>query len=440
MIDRVIKSFYLATLGCPKNEIDSEAIEADLLAVGAVRVDNPGDADLIIVNSCGFINDAKVESIHTVLSLNQERRKDSVLVLCGCLPARYNLRRSLDEVDLFLSSKQHGQLLQRLNDFGWQIGTDRAAQKRIPPKLPFGYIRISEGCDNRCAYCAIPDIKGSYASRPLEEIIDEAEFLCAHGVKELVLIGQDTTLYGKNLPRKASLSVLLEELTKNQCDWIRLLYAHPAHLTDSTISAMAENDKVVKYIDLPLQHINDRILRRMNRQVARHKIEKLIDHLRIRLPGLALRTTFIVGFPGETDLDFAELLDFCEKIEFDHVGIFKYSPEDGTPAYKFRDRVEESVIEERYLTLLDTQNMISHKKQQARIGARERVLLHEIDDDGKGHGRGWFQAPEVDGQVIIENCSAIPGAFVDVAIERCDAYDLYARQIVCAGSNGVEGR
>lgn len=429
MGERPKKTYYLATLGCPKNEVDSEAIESDLIAAGLARIDDFRRADLVIVNSCGFVNDAKVESIHTVLSLDNERRKDSILVLCGCLPARYNLTRSLDEVDILLPWSKHNELLQRLSDIGWQVGTHPAEQKRMPPKTPFGYLRISEGCDNRCAYCAIPDIKGPFTSRPLEEILEEADYLSSNGVKEIVLIGQDTTLYGKGLIEPVSLGTLLNKLGEFSFDWIRILYAHPAHLDNETITAMAQNARVVKYLDIPLQHINDRLLKKMNRKVTRLQVERLIEKLRARIPGMVLRTTFIVGFPGETDLEFAELLDFCEAAQFDNVGIFKYSPEEGTPAFRFRGRVDEAMIEERYLTLLDTQNMISAKKQLARLGSKERVLLHSVEPDGKGFARGWFQAPEVDGQVIVENCGATPGGFIDVMIERNDSYDLYARQI-----------
>ena len=429
MNERSVRTYYLATLGCPKNEVDSEAIEADLISAGLDRAQNSASADLLIVNSCGFINDAKVESIHTVLELNQDRRKDSVLVLCGCLPARYNLTRALGEVDIFLPWGKHGELIRRLNDLGWSLGRAPAALKRMPPKAPYGYLRISEGCDNKCSYCAIPYIKGPFASRPMDEIMAEAEFLSSCGLKELVLIGQDTTRFGEDLPGKTSLPILFEKLSNFKFNWIRLMYAHPAHLNGDTIVALAENDKMVNYIDLPLQHINDRVLRRMNRKASRMKIERLIKRLRAQIPDLVLRTTFIVGFPGETDREFAELVKFCEATAFDNVGIFKYSPEDGTPAFKYRGRVDRNTIEERYLTLLDVQNMISARKQSSRLNSRERVLLQSVDSDGRGYGRAWFQAPEVDGQIIIENCRAKPGKFLNVVIERSDAYDLYGRQI-----------
>jgi ribosomal protein S12 methylthiotransferase len=423
------KTFFLETLGCPKNEVDSETIEVELTAAGLTRISEPELADLVIVNSCGFIRDAKIETIHCVLNLHEMRKRGSVLVLCGCLPARYDLQRSLDEVDIFLPWQKHGQLVTRLREIGWPLAKQSLVLKRTAPLAPFGYLKISEGCDNRCAYCAIPDIKGPFTSRPLSAIMREAEFLCDRGTRELVLIGQDTTLYGRNAEEEASLPLLLERLTAiRSCEWIRLMYAHPAHLSEDAIEALATIDKMVKYIDLPLQHINDRILTRMNRKVGRRQIENLIERLRSRIPGIVLRTTFIVGFPGETDKEFGELLDFCEKTQFDNVGVFKYSPEDGTPAYAFSDRLEEEVVEERYLTLLDAQNMISGSRLARRVNLEERVLLHSVNSDGIGYGRGWFQAPEVDGQVIIEGCKRKPGQFVDVTITRYDAYDLYARQ------------
>jgi ribosomal protein S12 methylthiotransferase len=433
-VGETAKTYYLATLGCPKNEVDSEALEMELLSAGLKRAANSGSADLILVNSCGFINDAKVETIQTVLDLHQERKAGSVLVLCGCLPARYNLTRALNEVDIFLPWNKHHELLSRLQDMGWQFGAisgkSALSPKRIKPASPSAYLRISEGCDNRCAYCAIPDIKGPFTSRPFQEIIDEAGYLCDHGVKELVIIGQDTTLYGHNGADDIGLPALLESLAnETSCQWIRLMYAHPAHLNDNIISVMASTDNIVKYIDLPLQHINDRLLKKMNRKVDRKQIETLLGKLREQIPQLVLRTTFIVGFPDETDQEFTELLDFCEDVKFDNVGVFKYSPEEGTPAYSHSGRVAEEVIDERYLTLLDIQNMISNGKLVKRVGSREKALLHEVDSDGVGHARCWFQAPEVDGQVLIESCKSKPGDFVDITIARSDAYDLFAREL-----------
>lgn len=426
----IAKSYYLATLGCPKNEVDSEAIEADLQAAGLEPALEPTSADLLIVNSCGFITDAKTETIHTVLELHQMRKKNAIMVMCGCLPARYNLSRSLDEVDIFLPWYKHRELLAKLQEIGWTKTDERAIGNRIQPSNPYGYLKISEGCDNHCAYCAIPEIKGPFSSRDMGEILDEAGFLCEHGVKELILIGQDTTLYGRHSNDNGTLPQLLDRLSAIPgCEWIRLMYAHPAHLEDSLIEAFAEHPKMVKYIDLPLQHISDRILKLMNRKTTRREIESLIEKLRAKIPGLALRTTFIVGFPGETDTDFGELLDFCEAVEFENVGVFKYSPEEGTPAYYYPGRLREKAVEERYLTLLDLQNIISQRKLTFRLNQQERVLLHKVEADGTGYARAWFQAPEVDGLVIIDNCSVAPGEFADVSFTRADAYDLYATQV-----------
>jgi ribosomal protein S12 methylthiotransferase len=427
--DEYTRTYHLVTLGCAKNEIDSEALEMDMLATGLVKVEDSRLADLLIVSSCGFINEAKAESIHTVLDLHQDRKKGSVLVLCGCLPARYDLSRSLNEVDIFLPWKKHGELIPRLREIGWHIENIRSENRRMPPNPSYGYLRVSEGCDNRCSYCAIPDIKGPFKSRPPAEIAAEAKYLCDGGVRELVIIGQDTSLYGRDGDEGTTLATLIEKLSELSCDWIRVMYAHPAHLDDSSIEAMAESAKVVKYIDLPLQHVSDRVLRSMNRKVTRQDIEKLIADLRGRMPGIALRTTFIVGFPGETDADFEELLDFCEAAKFENVGIFKYSREDGTPAYSFGGQVDEGVIDERYLTLMDVQNKISGEKLNRLVNTRERVLLDRVEPDGRGYARGWFQAPEVDGAVIIDDCEAQPGSFIDVVVERCEAYDLYAKLV-----------
>jgi ribosomal protein S12 methylthiotransferase len=430
------ETYYLTTLGCPKNEIDSEALEIDLQSVGLVQADNPDCADLLLVNSCGFINDAKIETVQTILNLHQGRKDGSLLVLCGCLPARFNLTSALNEVDLFLPWDKHRELIARLQSLGCRFpnpaGVTRImpVPRRVPPTSSFAYLRISEGCDNRCAYCAIPDIKGPFTSRPKAEIIDEAKYLCENGVRELVIIGQDITLYGRNGAPGSSLHRLLMELSETtDFEWIRLMYAHPAHLSDETISVMASKSNIVKYIDLPLQHINDQILKNMNRRVTRRQIETLIEKLRRQMPEIALRTTFIVGFPGETDKQFEELLDFCEETKFDNIGVFKYSPEEGTPAFDLDGRPDDEIIDERYLTLLDIQNMISAGKLNRRVNCREQVLLQEVDSDGVGYARGWFQAPEVDGQVIIDGCRARPGEFIDVVIERSDAYDLFAREL-----------
>jgi ribosomal protein S12 methylthiotransferase len=420
------KKYHLLTLGCAKNQVDSEAIEAELISAGLESTDRIGSADLILVNSCGFINDAKIETIDTVLQCHNRRKSGSVLAICGCLPARYDLRGAFEEVDIFLPSDHHGCLIEKLNDMGWGLSRREADSKRLYPSAPYGYLKISEGCDNFCSYCAIPFIKGKFTSRPAEEIIREAQFLVGGGARELILIGQDTTLYGKDNEDCGNLVNLFDLLADvDGCDWIRLMYAHPAHLDAAMIDAISSHEKIVNYIDLPLQHISDRILQAMNRKTSRGQIESLIEKLRSEIPGITLRTTFMVGFPGETDREFAELLDFCEGVRFDSVGIFKYSSEDGTSAEKLAGRVSDGDIEQRYLTLLDLQNMISGELLIKRLGTREKVLLQEIDTDGKRVGRARYQAPEVDGQVIVENCSGNIGEYEDVVIQRSDAYDLY---------------
>jgi len=422
------KSYFLVTLGCAKNQIDSEAIEVDLIAAGLTKASDVEQADLVLLNSCGFIRDAKIETIDMAFELHGRRKKGSILVMCGCLPARYNLSQTLGEVDIFLPSNEHDSLISKLREAGWIYERKEQSVKRVNPQTPFGYIRISDGCDNYCSYCAIPYIKGPYASRSSDDIFREAAYLCENGVRELVLVGQDTTLYGTDYSEQSTLADLFDRLVSiDTCDWIRLMYAHPAHLDDSTIDSFARHKKLVKYIDLPLQHINDRVLGLMNRKTNRKRTEELIEKLRTEIPGLSLRTTFIVGFPGETDEEFGELLDFCEASRFDHVGIFKYSVEDGTVAARLPGKLEDEVIEERFLTLLDLQNKISGELLSARVGSREKVIIQELEN-GTGFGRAWFQAPEVDGQVVIENCSASSGEMVDVVIERSDAYDLFGVQ------------
>jgi len=424
------KKYYLATLGCPKNEVDSEALEVDLISAGLVRTDDVGSADLILVNSCGFIYDAKIESIDATLNLHRDRKKGSLLVMCGCLPARYNMEDTFSEVDLFLPSKNHDRLVSYLSKMGWAEKTGDENVKRVKPLSPYGYLKISEGCDNRCSYCAIPEIKGPFYSRPIDEIVSEAEFLCKNSVKELVLIGQDTTKFGTDRGISSELPKLIDRLVSiDELEWLRIMYAHPAHLTEEIIETIALKDKVVKYIDLPLQHINDNILRKMNRKIDRKGIENLIFRLRAAIPEIVLRTTFIVGFPGEAEKYFKELLDFCEEVRFDNLGLFEYSPEDGTPAYRLRDRVDETIIEERYLTLLDLQNKISEAKLKRRVGKIERVLVQEIEGERVAAGRAWYQAPEIDGITYVENCNAKPGDMIDVRIKRAEAYDLFSEPL-----------
>jgi ribosomal protein S12 methylthiotransferase len=421
------KKYYLSTLGCAKNEVDSEALEVDLLSAGMIRTDRIESADLVLVNSCGFINDAKAETIETTLSLHNARKKNSLLVMCGCLPARYDMREIFGEVDLFLPSDRHNELIPFLKKMGWTDDFHDCEIKRIKPNLPFGYLKISEGCDNRCAYCAIPDIKGPFVSRPVDQLVAEAEFLCRNSVRELVLIGQDTTLFGTDRGSRDELPNLIERLVSIEgLEWLRIMYAHPAHFTDSMIDMLASTTKIVKYVDLPLQHISDPVLKRMNRKIDRDGIDKLIHKLRDSMPDIALRTTFMVGFPGEADSDFGELLDFCENTGFDSLGIFKYSPEDRTPAVKFPGRLDKVLVEERYLTLLDLQNKISKAKLDERIGQIQQVLIQEVNGESGAAGRTWFQAPEVDGITHFKNCSASPGEMIKARISGADGYDLYA--------------
>ena len=430
MMPDKIRKYYLSTLGCAKNEVDSEALEVDLVSAGLVATDRIDLADLLLVNSCGFIVDAKVEAIETALALHNARKKESILVMCGCLPARYDLREAFGEVDLFLPSDKHAQLVPYLKKIGWADDSLDGTIKRVRPGKPYGYLKISEGCDNRCSYCAIPAIKGPYISRPVEQIVSEAEFLCENSVKELVLIGQDTTLYGKDLGLKDGLLELTDRLVGiRKVEWLRIMYAHPAHFPDSLTDALRSNGKIVNYIDLPLQHINDRILTRMNRKIDRCGVVSLIDRLRCAIPDLVLRTTFMVGFPGESDREFEELLDFCEEVQFDNLGIFRYSPEEGTPSAGFKDRVDAPVIEERYLTLLDLQNKISKAKLENRIGQIERILIQGDEQRNGAVGRAWFQAPEVDGVTYVENCKASPGDMMPVRITGAESYDLFASPV-----------
>ena len=423
------KSYFITTMGCPKNEVDSEAIEYNLLGAGFKATDDIKHADLVMLNSCAFINDAKIETIDSIFELHRERKKGSILVVCGCLPARYQMENLMPEVDIFLPSGQHHSLLEKLREKGLtKRHADPGRIQRLNLDRPYAYLKITDGCDNCCSYCAIPQIKGPLCSRPSKDIIIEANYLQNSGVRELVLIGQDITSYGRDSGESFA-ALLLKLDAKTKFDWIRLMYLHPAYLSEEIIETIAESSRIIKYIDLPLQHINDRILKLMNRKTDKIYIEELIAKLRNRMPHLTIRTTFIVGFPGESDDDFGELLDFCEKTRFDHVGIFRYSPEEGTTAYDMKFRVNSEIIEERYLALLDLQNRIANEKMASKIGNIEKVLVNSVENSRSGLARAAFQAPEIDGNIIIENCHARPGQFTNVLIGRAEAYDLFAHEI-----------
>ncbi|MFH1334877.1 MAG: 30S ribosomal protein S12 methylthiotransferase RimO [Candidatus Zixiibacteriota bacterium] len=440
------KTIWIETLGCPKNEVDSERITSLLLSKGYRISDDQNQADVLILNTCGFIQSAKEESIEEIFNLIAVKEKDQriKLIVCGCLAQRYpeELWKGIPEIDgLFglgemnqvgtvCSSVLRGERICRVNR---AIREDNGRKiVRLTQSRPYAYLKIADGCDNRCSYCAIPSIRGKFRSKRMEEILEEAVQLVRRGVKEINLVAQDTTLYGVDLYGEKKLPQLLLKMSRiPKLKWIRLLYTHPAHFSDELIEQIASNPKVCKYVDLPLQHISDEILTKMRRKVKRREIERLISKLREKIPRLTLRTSFIVGFPGEKVKHFEELLDFVEGVKFDKLGAFTYSKEEGTKAYEYKGQVPAKLKQERLDQLMLSQQRIVLEKNQSKIGKAFSVLIEAESDEGDGGltGRSQGEAPEVDGVILVKGeCDRI-GKFVKTRIVDYRDYDLIGTEI-----------
>ena len=429
----------LVSLGCPKNLVDSEVILGLLSREGYLLTTDPSRADVLIVNTCSFIEDATREAVETVLQLSSLKKEGRcrLFVVAGCLPQRYGevLERELPEVDLFVGTGAFQQLPLLLSH--------KPKQKTFLPKPTFlyneetprvlstppfiAYLKIAEGCSNACTFCTVPKIRGRYRSRKPRSVLEEARRLADQGVQELILVAQDTTAYGRDLRDGTNLEKLLENLVKvDGLRWIRVLYSYPKadHFTDRLLELMAQENKVCPYLDLPIQHIDDEILRRMGRRARDAEIRSLLRKIRIFLPEISLRTSLIVGFPGEKESQFKALLAFVEEVQFDHLGAFKYSPEEGTPASRLPHRVPERVKGERLRTLMEVQKKISLKKYQKMVGQR-RVVLVEGPQRKQGvlRGRLQSQAPEIDGSVFLDG-KAQPGDWVEARITPALPSDL----------------
>jgi ribosomal protein S12 methylthiotransferase len=421
---------HLASLGCAKNLIDSERILARFAAAGAIVGAPPEEAEIIIVNTCGFIEPAKRESIDTILDYARYKEEGNCqrLIVMGCLAQRYSeeLRQGLPEVDGVFGLNQDEEILAAC---GFTQTCDSGRFLLTPSHT--AYLRISDGCDNRCTYCTIPLIRGSYQGRPAGEIINEAEELVERGVREINVIAQDTTVYGAEAPGGMRIHDLLARLGKiPDLHWLRLLYTHPAHFPDGMIDAYAQIPKLSPYVDLPLQHLNDDILRRMARGATRDESLRLIERLRARVPGIAIRTTFIAGFPGETDEQFNELLQYVREIEFDHLGVFPYSQEEDTPAALMPGQVPEEVKEERVAELMLAQQEIVFARNASLVGSRMEVVIDAPGDkDGVWLARSRTQAPDVDSITFVEGKGLSVGEFIEVEVTGADGYDLIARPV-----------
>lgn len=421
----------IVTLGCSKNTVDSEVLMHQLDINGLSIVDDPNDADTVIINTCGFIDAAKEESVNTILEASELKKAGTIrqLYVAGCLSERYrsDLEAELPEVDKFFGVTDFAAILETL---GGSFKRELLGERHLSTPSHTAYLKISEGCDRPCSFCSIPLMRGAHVSKRMEEIVHEAKFLRTLGTKELVLIAQDTTSYGLDLYGERRLPALLDELSAVQgLEWIRLMYAYPSHFPLETLDIIRERDAMCRYIDIPIQHIDDAVLKSMRRGITRRATEELLDEMRTRVPGIAIRTTLIVGYPGETDAAFETLYDFVRQTEFDRLGVFLYSQEENTSSWILGDPVPRSVKEERRDAIMDLQSGISAKKNEQRIGQQLRILLDAVEGEF-AIGRTEFDAPEVDNEVLIsvnEFDGPPPiGDFVDAVITEAAEYDLVA--------------
>jgi ribosomal protein S12 methylthiotransferase len=431
----------LVSLGCPKNLVDSEVILGLLSKEGYLLTTNPSKAEILIVNTCSFIQEATREAIETILQLTHYKKEGRchLLVVAGCLPQRYGkaLEKELPEVDLFIGTGTFQNLPQLLLQRGKRksfISKSTFLYDESTPRIlstpPFSaYLKIAEGCSKSCTFCTVPKIRGSYQSRTLRSVLEEAKRLTDQGVQELILIAQDTTAYGEDLGDGTNLEKLLRGLVKLEgLRWIRMLYAYPKadYFTEGLLELMAKENKICPYIDLPIQHIDDGILKRMGRKSKGKEIRSLIEKIRTFLPRVSLRSSLIVGFPGEEESQFRRLLDFVDEIQFDHLGAFKYSPEEGTPASRLPHPIPENIKEERLKALMELQKTISFKKYREMIGRRMEVLVEGPDRERSAlRGRIQTQSPDIDGCVFLKG-KARSGDWVEARITQALPYDLVA--------------
>lgn len=426
------------SLGCSKNLVVTEELIGLFKKRNYVIVSDPLEAEILVINTCGFIESAKDEGIKTILEMADYKEKNcKYLIVIGCLVERYKeeLEQEIPEVDLFVRIKDYNnlwyeidKLIQNKEERDFLNYKDRI----ITTGDVMAYLKIAEGCSNFCTYCAIPYIQGKYISRKYEDILDEAKLLASKGIKELVVIAQDTTKYGIDLYGKKRLAELLDDLSKiDGIEWIRFLYSYPESIDDELINVVKNNPKICKYFDLPIQHINDRILKRMNRKTTGNDIRNLIKKLRTEIPNVILRTTLIVGFPGETDEEFNELCLFVKDVKFDRLGAFAYSAEDGTPAAKFKEQVPEKIKEERQNIIMEIQQEVSKDNLLGKIGNVYDCLIENITEDGKYFiGRSYMDVPSEDGVIYIKyNPMYMINEFVKVKIIDSSFYDLYGEVV-----------
>jgi ribosomal protein S12 methylthiotransferase len=450
------KTYAFVSLGCPKNTVDSERMLGKLAQDGYAPVSDADGADVVVINTCGFIEPARQESLSVIREMLELKAAGRVgaVVVAGCLAERKqdDLLKEVPEVDHIVGvfgreeiSDVVGRVLKKSKrkpktDVDEQRSLFRpapvraqedTARLRITPRH-YAYLKISEGCDRLCTFCAIPGMRGKHVTKPIEEVIREARELAADGVRELIVVAQDTTYYGLDLYGKVRLAELLRELDQvDGLDWVRILYAYPIHFTDELIDTLATAKKIVPYLDMPLQHINDRVLKRMQRRVTRAGTEELLGRLRKAIPTLALRTTMIVGFPGETDAEFEELLAFVQEAKFERLGAFPYSFEPGTPATRLPDHLPEEVKMGRRDRVMEAQQEIAFEWGRQQVGKTFDVLVDEPDPEVPNHvlARSYADAPDIDGLVRVKGKNLQPGDLVRVKVTAADGYDLAARAL-----------
>src|SRR5215217_4793154 len=447
-----MKKIGFISLGCPKNLVDSEVMMGQLKQNGYQITANAADADTVVVNTCGFIDSAKKESIDTILEAAQLKTTGRAkrLIVAGCLVERYRdeLKAEIPEVDAFIGTSQINDILAVCDPktnlrslpvvpLGNQSSTylyDESTPRVLATPSHYAFVKIAEGCDRPCAFCFIPQMRGHFRSRRFGSIIAEAHQLAEEGVKEIILVAQDSSRYGEDLGKQDALARLLRELARiDGIEWVRVMYTYPTHISDSFLDVLASEPKAVKYLDMPLQHASQNVLKLMKRGGNRASLERLIERVRARVPGIAVRTTFIAGFPGETEEDFAELQAFVRNVELDRVGVFTYSDEEGTPAFDLPGKVDAKVARERRAKLMRAQSRISLRKNRERVGSVVRVLFEGASEetDLLWQGRMETQAPDIDGCVLIndapEGFAPEPGQFVYVELTEAQQYDLVGR-------------
>lgn len=429
------------SLGCDKNLVDSEEMLGLLTRNGHEIVDDETMADAIIVNTCCFIGDAKEESVNTILEMAEYKKAGSckVLIVTGCMAQRYKeeIIQEIPEVDAVLGTTSYGEILkameaakagkhfQEFKDIDYL--PEDLGRRVLTTGGHYGYLKIAEGCDKHCTYCIIPKLRGRYRSVPMERLLKQAMDMAEQGVKELILVAQETTVYGKDLYGKKSLHILLKELCKIQgIRWIRILYCYPEEIYDELIQVMKEEEKICNYLDLPIQHASDRVLKRMGRRTTKAELVEIIEKLRSEIPDIILRTTLITGFPGETEEDHQELMDFVDQMEFDRLGVFTYSQEEDTPAASMEGQIPEELKEERKDQLMELQQEISLEKGQQRVGQVVSVMIEgQISGESAYIGRTYGDAPKVDGYIFVQTGELlVTGDFVNVRITGALEYDL----------------